>query len=75
MVRPEKGSPCIDAVHQVVFLHRRMFGACQVNGAGIVDEDVDASKMLNRRLHCLLHLLLISNVDLTWQALSTRFLH
>ena len=51
----EKRAARIDLMHQVKPLHLQRLGAAQVDGAGIVDQDVDAAKMadgfVNRRLH------------------------
>jgi hypothetical protein len=50
-------------VHQVVALHRRGHRARQVDGAGVVDEDVDAAELRGCGLDRGLDLIFGSHID------------
>src|ERR1700759_2076499 len=49
-LRAEEGAADVDPVHQVPLLHRRTGRAREVNGAGVVHQDVDAPEGLHRLL-------------------------
>ena len=46
-LRTDERAARVDRVHQIVALHRRVYGLGQMNGAGVVDEDVYAAKRLD----------------------------
>jgi hypothetical protein len=43
-LRAEEGAAGVDLVHEVVALHRRLEGAGEADGRGVVDEHVDAAE-------------------------------
>jgi len=45
---PEIRATSVNRHHQVVALHARINGVSQLDGAGIVDQDVDSSKRFQR---------------------------
>ena len=61
----------VDCVHQVEPLHRRIERPRQKDRAGVVDEDIDAAKCLDRLCHSGSDLLLKPNIAHTRQRLPT----
>src|SRR5262249_41376566 len=62
-LRAHERAARVDAVHEVVLLHRRRLGAGQVDGRGVVDQDVDAAEGLHGLLDRLGDLVLEADVD------------
>ena len=62
----------VDAVHQVVALHRRLERAGEADGARVVHQDVDAAEGLDRLLHRRVDLLLVADVDDAGERLAAR---
>lgn len=72
-LRAQEGASGVDLHSQV-----EAFGICLiqwrfVNGRSIVDQNVNAAKLLDALLNCLLHALLVSDVALNWQTFTTCF--
>ena len=63
-----EGSTRIDAVHQVVALHRRVLGIGQSNGTCVVDTDIDSSKCFDSLVDGGLHICFVANINLEWGA-------
>lgn len=68
----QEGSSRVDAVHEVVFLHRRVQRAGQRDGAGVVDEHVDAAELLHRLLDGVLHRCFVAHVHDAWKGLAAE---
>lgn len=46
---------------------------CEIDGTGIIHQDINASKSRDGLIHGRLHRSFISDVDNTWQALTAKF--
>ena len=57
----------VDAVHEVEALHGRGFGIGKADGAGVVDQDIDAAKHLHGFGHRGQHRVLVPDVHLQCQ--------
>ena len=69
-----EGAAQIDVHHQVVALHRRVERAARVDGAGVVDQDVDATEARDCLGHRGRDLRLVAHVEYQRQRLSaSRF--
>ena len=64
------GAARVALVHQVELLHRRVERSGQRDGAGVVDDDVDAAEAAHGRVHGRLHGHLVAHVDHARQALA-----
>jgi hypothetical protein len=70
-LRAQEGAPGVDLVHQVEPLHVGIERAGEADGAGVVDEDVDAPEGLDGSSHGAQHLILESHVTRASEALPT----
>lgn len=64
----------VDVVHQVVTLHVGLLGGCQRDSASIVDQDVDAAKLVYGTLDRCPDGILIADVNHTGKSLATSCL-
>ena len=62
----------VDLVHQVEALYRRVQCSAQPDGAGIVDQDVDAAELVDRRGHCRPYFVFLADVAFQRQAAPAR---
>ena len=69
-LRAAVGAAHVDAEHQVEALHRRGRRRRQADGAGVVDQDVDAAEARHRLLHRGGHAGLVADVALQRQRLA-----
>ena len=65
----------VDVHHQVELLGGQFLGRIGRDGAGVVDHDVDAAEVLDRRIHRTLHVLFLAHVADHRDALAARGLH
>lgn len=70
-LRAKKTATAIDLLHQIKTLHRGIQCAAQINRAGVVDEDVDAAKRIQRRRDCGAHLVFFTNIVFECQRAAT----
>ena len=66
----QEGAARIDALHQIVALDRRLERAGQIDGARVVDEDIDAAEGLDGPGDRVIDLGLLADVDLERQRLA-----
>jgi len=69
-LRAQEGAPGVDLVHQIEALHRRVEGAGEADGAGVVDQDIEAAKALDGLLDGVDDLLFEADIDLERQRLA-----
>lgn len=67
----KKSSSSVDAMHQVIALHVRLQRSGQLDGASIVNKNVNSSEFGNGGFNRFSYLTFISNIDNTRQSLST----
>ena len=66
------GSARVDLMHQIEALHLERVDPAQIDGAGVVDEDVDPAKAGDGLTDRRLHLILEANVTGDGERLSAR---
>jgi hypothetical protein len=71
LLRQKKSAASIHRVHQIVFLHWSVECASQRNSRGIVAANVNSSKHFDGLFDRVLNGSFITNIDSTWQGLST----
>lgn len=71
----KEGSASVDVLHEVVALHVQVFRAGQVDGTGVVHQDVDTSKSLDGFVDSGNDLRLFPHIHDTWQTLSSSIFH
>lgn len=69
-----EGSSDVNLVHEVVPLHVKLESSCQVDGRGIVDEDIYSAESIDNLLNALLDALLVPDVTLQRESLSACLL-
>lgn len=67
----KKRATSVDLMHQIVRLHGRTLCSGQRNRRSVVDQNVDAAKLLHGFVDRALHLFFNSNVDTDRQRLAT----
>ena len=73
--RPKVSSPCVDSIHKVVAFHWGLQCASERNGAGIIYQDVNATKFLHCLFDSILYLLLNADVNDARQCFAACFFH
>ena len=71
-LRAHEAAAHIDVHHQVVALEGRVGRAREADGAGVVDQDVNAAEVLGRAGHGGLHGVFVADVDLQGQGAAAR---
>ena len=75
LLREEIGPAYIDLVHQVVALHLGRQSTGEVDGGGIVDEDINAAKVLYRFLNRFFGQFFGAHIEVNCEGITTRLLH
>uniref|UniRef100_A0A8D8TAP9 Uncharacterized protein n=1 Tax=Cacopsylla melanoneura TaxID=428564 RepID=A0A8D8TAP9_9HEMI len=69
------GSSCVNLIHEVILLNRSIGRISERNSTRIINQDVDATKLVNSSFDSCLNSGLISDVNHAGETVASRILH